>query len=62
MLERVQDLLEGGTPLVWVVYPELEHFQVFGSNGSVRTLDKGDTLESEVILPGFCCRVSDIFK
>ena len=62
VLERVQDLLEGATPLVWVVYPELEQVQVFGSNGSVRTLEKGDTLESEVILPGFYCRVSDIFK
>ena len=61
MLERVQDLLEGGTPLVWVVYPELEQIQVFGFNGSVRTLEKGDTLEDERVLPGFRYLVSKFF-
>ena len=35
VLERVQDLLEGATPLVWVVYPELEQVQVgSGSNSN----------------------------
>ena len=61
MLERVQDLLEGGTPLVWVLYPELEKIQVFGFNGSVRTLEKGDTLEDERVLPGFRYLVSKFF-
>jgi len=61
VLERVQDLLEGATPLVWVVYPKLEQVQVFGSNGSVRTLEKGDTLEDERVLPGFRYLVSKCF-
>ena len=61
VLERVQDLLEGATPLVWVVYPELEQIQVFGFNGSVRTLEKGDTLEDERVLPGFRYLVSKFF-
>jgi Uma2 family endonuclease len=61
VLERVNDLLEGGTPLVWVVYPKLEQVRVCGADGSVRTLEKCDTLEDERVLPGFRCVVSEIF-
>jgi len=62
MLGRVQDWLEGGTLLLWVVYPEREQIKVYGADGLVRTLEKGDTLESEAILPGFRCRVSEVFE
>ena len=62
LLERVTDWLEGGTLSLWVVYPDLEQVQVYGADGSVRTLEKSDTLESEAILPGFRCLVLKIFE
>lgn len=57
---KIQQLLDAGTPLVWVVYPDLRIVDVHTARGSF-TLDEGDTLTGGDILPGLEIPVPDIF-
>ena len=50
-----------GVPLVWVGYPDRREVEVYSSGGSVVTLDENDVLDGGDVLPGFSCRVSEIF-
>ena len=50
-----------GVRLVWVAFPEERVVDVYPSGGEVRTLGEEDTLDGGDVLPGFSCRVSEIF-
>ena len=50
-----------GVPLVWVGYPDRREVEVYSSGGSVVTLTENDVLDGGDALPGFSCRVSEIF-
>lgn len=58
---KVQDYLTYGTQVVWVVYPQQRLVMVHYPDGTARTLQETDILSDEAIIPGFSCRVSDIF-
>ena len=58
--KKVQQLLNAGTSLVWIVYPDLRTVTVHTMDGAT-TLAETDTLSGGDILPGFEVRVSDIF-
>lgn len=58
--KKIQQLLQAGTALVWIVYPDLRTVTVHTSDGA-KTLREDDTLSGGDILPGFEVRVSDIF-
>lgn len=58
--KKIQQLLYAGTPLVWIVYPDLRTVTVHTVDGAT-TLREDDTLTGGDILPGFEVRVSDIF-
>jgi len=58
---RVVDYLNAGTSLVWVVDPESEFVQVFRKDGSGAWLIGSGELSGEDVLPGFRCRIEDIF-
>jgi len=62
LLEKVNDYLEGGTQLVWLVYPELQQVVAYTPDDTARVFKSGDTLEDERVLPGFRCLVSEIFE
>ena len=57
---KVMQLLNAGTRLVWLVYPETRAVEAHTSDGSV-TLREHDTLSGGDVLPGFEIPVSDIF-
>ncbi len=59
--EKVNDYLAAGTPAVWVIYPKTQQVAVFAPDGSSHTLNKNDNLEDSKVLPGFSCKVSDLF-
>ena len=61
MARKVRDYFEGGAEQVWHIFPEEQRVVVFTSPTETRTLNAGDTLTAEGILPGFSCRVSEIF-
>lgn len=61
VLAKVEEYLEAGSRLVWVVYPRLREVMVRRPGGVTRWLGEEDTLEGEEVLPGFACRVGDLF-
>lgn len=58
---KIKDYLFYGVPLVWLADPETRTVTVY--RGSLRgtELDEEDTLDPGDILPGFSCKVADIF-
>jgi Uma2 family endonuclease len=61
---KVRTYLRGGTRLVWVVWPQAQHIDVWRQDTLDRptvTLNVGDTLDGEDIVPGFIFLVADIF-
>ncbi|MCZ6681035.1 MAG: Uma2 family endonuclease [Candidatus Poribacteria bacterium] len=59
--EKVADWLNAGTSLVWVVRPRNRTVTVYRSLTDVAILARADTLDGESVIPGFRCRVAEIF-
>lgn len=59
--DKLQDYFDSGASLVWHVFPETRTVMVWTSIGEARTLNAEDTLDAGDLLPGFSCRVGDIF-
>lgn len=58
---RIVDLLGAGVQLLWVIYPATRTVYVFRQGGTVARLSEADSLSGEDVLPGFSCRVSELF-
>ncbi len=58
--KKIQQLLNAGASLIWVVYPDLRTITIHTGDGAT-TLTENDTLSGGDVLPGFKVRVSDIF-
>jgi Uma2 family endonuclease len=54
-------LMQAGTKLLWVVYPETRTVHVSRQTGNPSMLTDADVLNGEDVLPGFTCRVADLF-
>jgi len=59
--QKVQDWLEAGVRVVWVVDPVARTVAVHRPGAAVRVYGEEDTLSGEDVLPGFACKVSEIF-
>lgn len=60
--EKVRDFLAAGTLLVWVIYPRSREVLVHRPGGAIQVLTETDTLEDAAVLPGFACRVGELFE
>jgi Uma2 family endonuclease len=58
--ERVQDFLDAGTRLFWVVNPEARITHVYRHDGSGVILREHDQLTGEDVVPGFVVTVAEI--
>ncbi|MBP3960513.1 Uma2 family endonuclease [Gemmata sp. G18] len=58
---KVDEYLQAGVTLVWVVYPRQERFYVYESASRVRRLTRVDTLDGGPVLPGFALPLSELF-
>ena len=58
---RIAQYLAHGVRELWVVDPEDRSVAVYRPDQSWRILGESDTLTCEDILPGFSCRVADLF-
>jgi Uma2 family endonuclease len=61
ILDKVGEYLDAGVRLVWVLDPEARSAAVYRSLTEVRTLSVKDQLAGEDVLPGFRCRLRDLF-
>ena len=59
--EKVEDWLGAGVRLVWVLYPATQTAMVYRSQGDVLDLTEHESLNGEDVVPGFSCRLSDLF-
>ena len=50
-----------GVPLVWALYPDSRSIDVHTPDAPRSILTDADALDGGNILPGFTCKVSDIF-
>jgi Uma2 family endonuclease len=59
--EKAKKWIAAGAKLVWVVNPLQQTVNVYRPDGLIGTLGVKDELTGEVVLPGFRCRVGEIF-
>lgn len=59
--KKVEDYLEAGVPLVWVLDPESQRVFIYRRTGSDAILSRHDELTGEEVVPGFHCQVSELF-
>ena len=59
--DKIEQWIEHGVKLVWLVHPEQRSITVYSSVREVQVLHEGDTLTGDPVLPDFSCSVSEIF-
>jgi Uma2 family endonuclease len=59
--EKIEEWLESGVKLVWVVNPKRRTVTVYRSLNDVKMLTENDELDGEDVVPGFRYKVADIF-
>lgn len=57
--EKVQEYLDAGVPLVWVVNPEQRTVEIHRAGGTGTILRENDEISGEEVIPGFRCCVGD---
>ncbi len=58
---KIVEYLDAGVGLVWVVYPTTRTAYAIRRDGSASRLGPGDELDGGDVLPGFHCRLGDLF-
>lgn len=61
MAAKARLYLDGGTRLVWVVWPGRQEIDVWRHAGQFSTLGLTDRLDGEDVVPGFSLLVKDVF-
>jgi Uma2 family endonuclease len=58
---KVDEWLRAGVRLVWVLYPSTRSATTYQQDGTAQLLHADDSLTGEPVLPGFACRLADLF-
>jgi Uma2 family endonuclease len=58
---KVGEYLGAGVRLVWVIDPPTRSVRVHRADGTVADLEEKDELSGEEVIPGFHCRVRELF-
>jgi Uma2 family endonuclease len=61
VLTKVGELLGAGVSLVWVIDPDRKVASAYRSDGTVTTVPENGDLDGDTVLPGFRCRLADVF-
>lgn len=59
--EKIREYITAGTRLAWLVDPEVRTVTVYAGSPRGAEYDESDTLDGGDVLPGFTCRVADLF-
>ena len=59
--EKAKAWIEAGVRMVWVVNPAWRTVTVYRSATDLKTLTEDSDLDGQDVLPGFRCRVADLF-
>ncbi len=58
---KIEEYLQAGVRLLWVVYPVSQTVYIYRAGGGISRLTKSQELTGEDVIPGFVCRVEDLF-
>jgi Uma2 family endonuclease len=58
---KIDQYLDAGVRLVWVINPETRKARVYRADGTISSLSESDELSEEDVIPGFHCRLSELF-
>jgi Uma2 family endonuclease len=62
ILEKVNEYLDAGVLMVWVVHPGRKTVAIYRPDDPIPILmGESDALENLPELPGFCCQVAEFF-
>jgi len=61
LLRKVEEYLQAGVPLIWVVDPATQTVTVYRSLQDVHIVSSDQQLEGGEAVPGFQCKVADLF-
>jgi Uma2 family endonuclease len=61
VIRKVNEYLRAGVTLVWIVIPDDQSVSVHRSGRDSVLLGVNDTLSGEDVIPGFSCKVADLF-
>ncbi len=61
VMNKVYDYLDAGVSQVWLVCPERKTVETYYSVTKHKILTENDLLTCEELLPGFSCKVGDLF-
>jgi Uma2 family endonuclease len=59
--QKVEEFLNAGARAVWVVDPRRRTITVYRSSVDITILTENDMLDGGDIIPGFICRVAEVF-
>ena len=59
--ERIERYLQAGIRLIWVINSDLRTVKVYHRGRPLVGIRNGDELNGEDVVPGFSCKVSEIF-
>jgi Uma2 family endonuclease len=62
VISKVEEYLAGGVQQVWLISPEHKTVTIYRAPTHTTILTEADDLVSEELLPGFRCRVADLFR
>jgi Uma2 family endonuclease len=60
--EKIEAWLAAGCAAVWIVDPKLETVTIYLSRTDVRVRTAGESLQGDPVVPGFSCRVDELFR
>lgn len=60
--EKLDDLRAGGTRLIWVADQRRRTVTVYDGDASPRTQHDDEALDGGTVVPGFSCRVAEVFE
>jgi Uma2 family endonuclease len=61
ILEKLREYFARGVRMVWIIDPDNRLVHVYRSADEGRILRENDALSGEDVLPGFSCRVAELF-
>jgi Uma2 family endonuclease len=61
LMQKIEDYLQAGVRMIWVVFPKSRTILVFRPDHSVSMLKPENELSGEEVIPGFSCRVAELF-
>jgi Uma2 family endonuclease len=62
VISKVEDYFAGGVRQVWLISSEHKTITIYSSATQTTILTETDELASEELLPGFRCRIAELFR